>query len=101
MATTKDHHIQVFTPEGRFLRKFGSSGSDTEKLNGPTGIVIDNSDRVYVNERDNDRVSIFTTQGHFLKHFGSYGEEEGTFDRSRTIRVDENGFIFVANSNRL
>ena len=59
--------IYIITAEGRFLRMFGGYGD------GPTGVVIDTSDLVYVCDGGNTRVSVFTSEGVFLTSFGSRG----------------------------
>ncbi len=50
MADRDNHHIQVFTAEGNFLRMFGRRGVGRGELNEPRGVAIDSSDRVYVSE---------------------------------------------------
>lgn len=42
--------IQIFTPDGQYLRKFGSEGSGQGELGSPIGIAIDDQDIVYVTE---------------------------------------------------
>ncbi len=90
-----NHRIQVITPEGQYLRKFGSQGSECGQLSYPTSLAID-KDRVYVNKYGNDRVSVFTTTGQFLHSFGTRGEEPGQFESPRGIAIDGNGFILVS-----
>jgi len=66
VADSDNHHIQVFTPEGQYLRMFGSEGAGPGELCGPGGVAI-NDDGVYVTEYHNHRVSVFNTEGKFLK----------------------------------
>ena len=100
IADYSNHRIQVFTPEGQFLRKFGSPGSGPGQLSCPSDIAIDD-DTAYITEYGNHRVSIFTTQGEFLQSFGTQGNGPGQFFRPWGITVDENGFIMVAGNNRV
>ena len=90
-----NHRIQVFTPEGQFLRKFGNPGG---QLSCPTDIAIDD-DTAYIT--GNSRVSIFTIQGEFKRSFGTQGSGPGQFSSPWGITVDENGFIMVADSDRV
>jgi len=85
----------VFTPEGLYLRKFGSEGAGAGQLSFPTGIAID-GDRVYVAEHGNNRVSVFSTEGRFLKSFGQKGREKSQFKSPHTIHVSKDRFILIA-----
>ena len=87
-ADSGGNHIQVFTPVGRFLRKFGKKGSDEGELNFPSSVCIDSNDIVYVTELDNHRVSIFTSQGKFV---GTKGTRLGEFNEPRGIAVHRSG----------
>ena len=93
-------HIQVFTVEGQFLRKFGKYGNEKARL---IGICIDSEDVVYVTEKSNNRVSVFTCEGKFLTSFGTHGAGPGQFNNPHGIAVDKNGVVCVADSgnNRL
>mgnify|MGYP001615635158 CR=1 FL=1 len=59
--------VQIFDREGRFLLSFGSSGQGKGKFWLPSGIFVDNSDRIYVSDSFNKRVQIFK----YLKEDGS------------------------------
>jgi DNA-binding beta-propeller fold protein YncE len=91
-------HIQVFTAEGQFLRKFGRQGN--KQL---IGICIDSEDVVYATENSNYRVLVFTCEGKFLTSFGSQGAGPGQFNFPCGIAVDKNGVVYIAdrNNNRL
>ena len=97
VADANNHCIKVFTPEGKFLRKFSSG------LNYPTGITIYCHDIVYIIEMGKYQVSLFTTQGQFLKSFGSRGSAEGQFGEVYTITVPDDGSILVSDygANRI
>ena len=88
--------IQVFTAEGKFLRKFGKKGSDDGELNFPSSISIDSDNIVYVTEYYNHRVSMFTSEGQFLRSFGTKGEGPGQFIVPCGIAVDRNGLVHVS-----
>ena len=102
LADEHDHHIQVFTPEGQYLRMFGSLGTGPGELCEPAGVAID-GDQVYVTEYSNDRVSVFNTEGKFLKSFGCKGEAKAQFKFPRSVHVNKDGFILIADygNNRI
>ena len=94
-------HIQVFTAEGQFLRKFGRCGSEINQ--NLTSICIDSEDVVYVTDSANHSVLVFTCEGEFLTSFGTLGAGPGQFNNPYGIAVDKNGVVCVADSdnNRL
>ena len=99
-AHSCNHRIQVFTPEGRFLRKFGKEGSGEGELDIPLSIGIDSNDLVYVSDMQNHRVSVFTSQGKFIQSFGTKGKRPGEFNQPRGgIAVDTNGLVYVSDTD--
>ena len=79
VSDANNHRIQVFNPEGQFLRQFGNGGKGDGALYFLTGISIASDDTVYVAEGDNHRISVFTCEGKFLASFGSRGSGLGQF----------------------
>ena len=63
MADSGGYCIQVFTSEGKFLRKFEKKGRGDGELNYPSSVSIDSDDIVYVTEYDSHGVSMFTSEG--------------------------------------
>ena len=57
-------------------------------------------DRVYATEFHNNRVSAFSTEGKFLK---SLGEAKAQFKSPRSVHVNKDGFILIADcgNNRI
>ena len=95
--------MQVFTAEGKFLRKFGKKGSSDGELDFPSSVSIDSDDIVYVSESSNHRVSMFTSEGQFLRSFGTKGGGPGQFIIPHGIAVDKDGLVYVSdyNNNRI
>ena len=93
VADCNNNCIQTFTPDGKFLQKFG-----TGQLHYPFSVAI-HDDLVYVAERDHHRVSVFSSEGKFLKSFGAKGEAQGQFNDAYGVTVDANGFVLVADRN--
>ena len=92
-----NNRIQVFTPEGKFLREIKA----TPKGSVPNAyaIAIDSSDNVYVSERANHCVHIFNSRGKFLTSFGSTGTKEGQFDGPYGLHIDRNDRVLVCDSS--
>jgi len=89
------YRIQVFTPEGQYLRTFGSKATGPGELCDPRGVAID-GDRVYIAEYGNHRVSVFNTEGKFLKSYGCKGEAKAQLQWPCSVHVNKDGFILVA-----
>ena len=93
-----NHCIQVFTPAGSILRKFGKKGSGEGELKWPSSVSIDSNDIVYVADKGNHRVSIFTCQGDFVRSFGIEGERPGEFKQPHGIAMDTSGLLYVSDT---
>ena len=87
--------VQVFSQTGTFLRTFGRRGSG--ELSNPCSIHVDH-DYVYVVENGNCRVSVFYTSGAFITSFGRRGYGEGELRDPTGTTIDQNGFIYVCDS---
>ena len=96
VSDTGIHRIQVFTPDGCYLRQFGEEGSGPGELNGPIGICIDSADIVFVGELHNQRISVLTTDGEWIKCFGCEGSGPGQFDGVFGMTVDHSGVLYVS-----
>ena len=65
----------------------------------PCGLALDTSNRVYVSEGENHRVSVFTSEGQFVMSFGRRGQGPGEFYYPRGITVDSNGVVYVCDQD--
>ena len=99
IADSWNNCIQVFTPEGIFLRRFGNRFSDGGEVDFPSSVSIDSNDLVYVISRNNHHVSIFTCLGKFVQAFGAKGEEPGELNMPCGIAVDISGLVYVSDGS--
>jgi DNA-binding beta-propeller fold protein YncE len=99
--------ISVFDPEATFpfpegkpgeeaLSTWGVKGAAPGQLSGPSGIVFDSRDNLYVVDSRNDRVQLFTRDGQLLDGWGRSGTREGEFARPWGITIDTQGDVYVA-----
>jgi len=58
--------IVKFDKNGRFLMAWGTNGSGPGQFKVPHSVAVDGQHRVYVSDRDNNRVQIFNEDGHYL-----------------------------------
>ena len=90
--------IQVFSNDGVLLRSFGCDENGVKKLSRPWGICV-SGQYVYVVNYTSQSVSVFTTDGVYVFSFGQCGHKEGEFNSLLYLCVDQDGFIYVADTN--
>ena len=65
--------VSVFSPDGKWLRSFGSYGSGQGQFKNPWGIATDDDGNILVAVRGNCRIQKFTASGQFLSEVGYKG----------------------------
>ncbi len=96
VADTSNNRIQKLTLDGKFISKFGSSGSGNGQLNYPRGIAIDNVGRVFVSEAKNQRVSVFQSDGEFSHHIQGNAADNSALVSPWGLAFDNEGNLHVA-----
>jgi DNA-binding beta-propeller fold protein YncE len=64
-----------FSPDGKFLTRFGDAGEETGQFRAPSAIAVDGQGRVYVS--DIKGVQVFDTNGRYLAVFKPKGIASG------------------------
>lgn len=59
--------VAKIAPDGRWLKSWGSYGSQPGQFNQLHSIAVDAKDRVFVADRANRRIQVFDTEGNLLK----------------------------------
>jgi len=98
VADSCNHRIQVFSPEGRFVRTFGRAGTGPGQLSYPYDIGVDAAGRQYVCEFGNSRIQIFDANDQPLEILGGPGAKPGQFSNPWGIALDSKGNLYVADS---
>jgi len=88
--------ISVFDPNGKFIRRFGETGSGPGQLKGPAGIVCEANGNLIVVDSGNDRLQVFSPDGKVLAQCGHSGSGDGQFSRPWGICLDKDSNIWVA-----
>jgi len=85
------NQILKFTSQGVLKLAIGNHGSGPGELSSPRGLYI-HKNFIYVNERDNQRVSVFSTiSGEFVTMFGT----EPKLLNPASIIADKDGFLYL------
>ena len=70
-----------------------------DSFNAHIGIACDSTGKVYVTDRDNNRIQVFTAEGKFLRMFGQRGQGRGELHSPIGIAIDTSGIVYVSESN--
>ncbi len=117
----RNDRVQKFTADGEFVFEFGRSGSADGEFKRPSGIAVDADGDIYVADVGNNRVQLFNAEGRYVEKFVGEGlmsqsgrtymlsnaremrlremsnlEREKRFRSPRSVRVDAEGRMFVA-----
>lgn len=95
VADCHNHRIQIFSPQGRFVKSFGNLGEKNGQLNNPTDVAVDKQGNIIVCDKDNHRIQRFTKDGVFINKFGVYGENQGKLKRPWGISLGNDDEIIV------
>jgi len=80
--------VHRFSAEGKHLMTWGGPGKGRGQFTTPHGIWVDARERVFVADRENDRVQIFSPEGDF---YGEWGDQYHPMD----IYIDAAGTVYV------
>jgi sugar lactone lactonase YvrE len=84
--------IVKLTPEGKFIKAWGSFGSGPGEMDQPHGLAFDSKGRLFVADRSNNRIHVFDQEGTLLES----GYEQ--FSRLSGIWIDRNDMLYGADS---
>ncbi len=73
----ENDRIQVFSPEGKWLRQWGGHGYEPGEFLRPRAMAMDDEDHIYVADSTNNRIQVFDTQGKLLRCWGEKGDGPG------------------------
>ena len=98
VVDTGNERVQVFSPDGTFIRSWGGYGSEPSQFIEPVGIAIGPDDRVYVADSGNGRISVFGRDGTPLAQWPvnawqgqAYFEPYLAFDQYGTLYATSSG----------
>ena len=83
--------ILKFSKDGKLIKTWGKQGTGPGDFDQPHALAMDSKGRLFVGDRNNNRIEIFDQDGKFL-------EEWKQFSRPSGIYIDKNDNIYVADS---
>jgi DNA-binding beta-propeller fold protein YncE len=87
--------IQVFSPEGKWLRQWGGHGYEPGEFLKPRALAIDEQDRLFVADSCNHRIQVFNTQGKLLNSWGSRGDQPGQMSYPYDLTIGPDHCLYV------
>ncbi len=84
--------IYVFNPDGKYMNKFGSSGSQPGQFNSPSAIRTNSEGQLIVG--DSSVVDIISADGQFIGSFEIKGSTSG-------LAYDDNGALWVLSNDQV
>jgi DNA-binding beta-propeller fold protein YncE len=83
--------IVKFSPDGKFIKTWGKKGSAPGDLDIPHTLAMDSGGRLFVGDRQNNRIEIFDQDGKFLDQWFQFSRPSGIF-------ITKDDTIYVADS---
>ena len=87
--------IQVFNPDGTFVRIFAEKGMKPGMILRAHGMAFDPAGRLFVVDVDNMRVNLYERDGTHLYDWGKEGLNPGELNSPHGIHVDKNADVFL------
>jgi DNA-binding beta-propeller fold protein YncE len=91
----ENDRIQVFSPEGKWLRQWGGYGYDPGQFRRPRAMAIDGEERIYVADSCNHRIQVFAKDGTLLRIWGERGAAPGQLSYPYDIAIGPDGNLYV------
>lgn len=98
VADSCNHRIQIFGPDGKWLRSYGQPGNKIGQMSYPYDIRIDAAGNQYVCEFGNSRIQIFDAHDQPVEILGHPGAAPGEFNNPWAIALDSRGNLYVADA---
>lgn len=86
-----NNRIVHFSRDGRFIKAWGTKGSSRGQMSEPHTIAMDSRGRLFVGDRENNRIVIFDQNGTVLDEWRQFGRPSG-------IYITKDDIIYVADS---
>jgi sugar lactone lactonase YvrE len=87
----KNNRVVKFTKDGKYVREWGTKGSRRGEMSEPHTIAMDSRGRLFVGDRENNRIQIFDQNGTVLDEWRQFGRPSGIF-------ITKDDTIYVADS---
>jgi sugar lactone lactonase YvrE len=86
-----DSRLTKLSPDGSLIARYGMTGQGHLQLSAPHAIALDTAGRLFVADRDNNRIMIWDQDGQYIDQWTQFGRPSGLY-------IDHTDTIYVADS---
>ena len=83
--------VLKFSKDGAFIKRWGKTGTGPGEFDQPHALAFDSKGRLFVGDRNNNRIQIFDRDGNFLEQWTQFSRPSGIF-------IDKRDNVYVADS---
>ena len=91
----ENDRIQVFSPEGKWLRQWGGHGYGPGQFLRPRALAMDDDDQIYVADSGTHRIQVFDTAGNLVRSWGTRGDAPGELAYPFDVAIGPHGSVYV------
>jgi len=95
VSDTLNSRVQMFDPDGNFVRVIGKRGTAYGQFDKPKGVAVDSFGNTYVVDSGWSNVQIFNPKGQVLMFFGGRGTIPGLMQNPDAIAIDKRNRIYT------
>jgi DNA-binding beta-propeller fold protein YncE len=92
----ENQRITQLDPEGRFLKCWGSVGSEPSQFARIRAMALGPDGLLYVADASNHRIQVFTREGEFVRAWGHEGDDPGQLRYPYDVAFGPGGDLYVA-----
>lgn len=96
VTDTLNSRVEMFDPDGKYLRSFGRRGNGWGMFDKPKGVALDSFGNLYVADSGWSNVQIFNSKGQILLFFGGRGPIPGMLKNPTAVAISRHNNIYVA-----
>lgn len=74
-----NNRVMRFSKAGTFVKQWGTKGSGRGQMSEPHTIAMDSQGRLFVGDRENNRIQIFDQDGNYLDEWRQFGRPSGIY----------------------
>jgi sugar lactone lactonase YvrE len=84
--------IVKFSSNGTFVKSWGKKGSGPGEFDNPHALALDAQGRLFVADRENNRIQVFDQDGRFILEWKQFGRPSG-------LAINNDDMLFVTDSD--
>jgi len=98
VADSCNHRIEVFSPDGKWLRSYGQPGNNRGEMSYPYDVRVDPAGNQFVCEFGNSRIQVFDAHDQPIEIIGGPGAAPGQFSNPWSIALNSRGDLYVCDA---